>query len=135
MEKVKLTRTGDAPLAFDGEVAAEATGDVHGGEELTRWHDLSLYRMASGRYVVAIDYLTRWQGESAHSSAQVCQSTEDVQRLLRDYDPAQFAVRCRELNDRSRDSNERMVAQLRSVYEHRVSRLLSDVDDLVEHVS
>jgi hypothetical protein len=45
------TRTGHAWLRFEGPLVAEAGDGDRGARELTRWHELELYRTEGGRHV------------------------------------------------------------------------------------
>jgi len=82
----KLTRTGDSPLVFDGEIISESDGQWHNGQEQNRYHSLAIYTCGN-RYVVAIEYCTNWQGEGSLALAEVCDDAGQVREFLRDYDP------------------------------------------------
>lgn len=66
----KLTRTGDSPLVFDGEIISESDGQWHNGQEQNRYHSLA-----------------NWQGEGSLALAEVCDDAGQVREFLRDYDP------------------------------------------------
>lgn len=89
---VTVPRTGDSPLAFQGEVIREVDGRNNAGQEQNRWHDLAVYRTRSGKYVLAISYFSRWQGESDHHEAIVCDTAEAVRSELKAYSPCQHVI-------------------------------------------
>lgn len=88
MESFTLTRTGLAPLKFQGELLAEADGERQAGRERNRWHELAVYRTAGGKYVLKISYRTKWQGELDHDHAESMEKASGVELALRNYDPA-----------------------------------------------
>ena len=60
--KIRLKRTGDVPLSFNGQLVAEAdSGRVH---DRTRWFEAKLYRTTTGRLILAIGYRSRWDGDN-----------------------------------------------------------------------
>src|SRR5687768_14022192 len=59
-QSVRLTRTGDAPLAFSGRILADVSGKTLSDGDVPRWHDLAIYETAGAQYVVAIAYRTTW---------------------------------------------------------------------------
>ena len=83
MEQIKGPRTGEAPLAFEGELLAEASGRLVGGKGRNRWHGVEVYRTAGGKYVLAIAYRTQWQGEQDHREAVVLGSLDEAAEQLR----------------------------------------------------
>lgn len=122
---ITLPRTGHPPLTFDGELIAEASSRLSGGQEQNRWHELALYRTEQSRFVGAITYRTCWQGELDHSHVEIfpfAHKEDEVIAFFTGYDPtahcagyppgAQFVEKQR-----------RMLAQLRGNYEAAVSEL------------
>ena len=94
MPTVKLSRSGDAPLLFAGDLVAAAEGQRQLDREHNRWHDLAVYTRDGGQYAVAIRYETRWTGETGHAEARLVQDAAGVRQVLRQYDPtAHVAVR------------------------------------------
>ena len=87
MAEIRLQRTGDAPLRFDGELVGDSDGQRQAGRDRNRWHDLAVYRLKDGQYVVAIAYRTQWQGELDHHEAAVVSTAKDIVEVLREYDP------------------------------------------------
>lgn len=82
-----LTRTGDRPLQFTGEIIAEAGGRLHAGQEQNRWHEIRVYRTVGGKYVLAVEYCTCWQGEDGHHHSSVHDTTADVAEEIKYHDP------------------------------------------------
>lgn len=87
MHEVRVRRDGDAPLVFRGEQLATATTHEHEGDAQNRWHEITVYRTAAGRFVLAIKYHTQWQGERDCADAVVLgDQAQEVTELLRHYD-------------------------------------------------
>jgi hypothetical protein len=88
MTAYKLTRTGQASLAFEGEELAVLNGHWANGQEQNRWHDLAVYRTSGGNYVLRITYCTQWQGEQSHDEVVVLgQDARGLADALCEYDP------------------------------------------------
>ena len=88
-----LTRTGDRPLAFEGQRVASASSEGADGPANLRWHEVSLYNLNdSQELVLAISYHTKWAGESDHHTAYVCQDAQDAAGWLRSYDPLAYLI-------------------------------------------
>lgn len=87
MEKHTIQRTGKAPLEFTGKQVAQSSGKWAAGREQNRWHDITVYQTAGGKYVAHIEYHTLWEGELGHSEAEVCDA-ESVSYYLQDTIPA-----------------------------------------------
>ena len=74
-QKVKLHRTGNRPLAFRGRKIASASTE---GVESSRWRKVQVYETNDGNIVVAIGYITKWEGETDRSYAYVFGTREDA---------------------------------------------------------
>ncbi len=117
-----LTRTGAAPVRFKGTLLAEADGKMVQGKEQNRYHVLTVYQTEGGQYVLAIDYVALWKGESDHHYASVCKDTWDVVDALQQYVPsdvvqgyppgAQFLERQRRLIQDVSDRFDVLVSEL-----------------------
>ncbi len=87
MKQYTLTRTGDRPLTFTGEVVASAGGKMHGGQNQNRYHEITVYRTTGGKYVLEVEYCTCWSGEDGRHYAEVCNSPDAIVDALRFCDP------------------------------------------------
>lgn len=88
-----ITRTGDRPLAFEGQRITSASSEGPDGPANLRWHEVSLYSLTgSQELVLAISYRTKWAGESDHHAAYVCQDAPDAAGWLRSYDPLAYLI-------------------------------------------
>lgn len=85
METHTITRSGRAPLQFEGEILSSATSKTHSGPCETRHWDLILYRTAAGSYVLAVSYHTRWDGEHDRYHAWACATLDEVREALLAY--------------------------------------------------
>lgn len=92
MQEHKLTRTGNVPLAFAGEQLARESGRWHAGVEQNRWHEITVYKTAAGRVVVAITYRTLWQGETDYHAVEVVDDLRAAAAVLRAYVPAEYLL-------------------------------------------
>jgi hypothetical protein len=128
----RLPRTGQAPLMFSGQMLAENDGSHQAGREQNRWHALALYRADSGRYVAAIRYHTRWQGEIEHDEARICDSPAEAAEIFRLYDPA-VHVQGYPPGVAYEERQARLISDLVRRYQSQVSEIL-DRDEFAENV-
>lgn len=87
MQRFTIPRTGDAPVVFEGEHLAEVSTRLAAGRERNRWFEVDLYRTQAGKYVLAIDFHTMWQGEHDTSRVVLCDSPADVRAELTLFNP------------------------------------------------
>lgn len=92
MKTVNLTRSGQAPLKFEGELIADSAGRWHGSKEQNRYHDVALYRTSGGQYILWVSYVSSWQGELGHDTAAVYATPGEVGAALRDHDPVKHVA-------------------------------------------
>ena len=84
-----LTRTGAAPLRFEGELVAKATSYSRDGPLQNRWHEIEVYAclpFSGGRHVVHVEFSSRWQGESGHHAVEVFDAPDSLAEFLQSYD-------------------------------------------------
>jgi hypothetical protein len=87
-EKIIVLRTGQPPLRFAGELAAEASSKEHQGPLQNRWHEIAVYRTAGGKLVASVVFRTIWQGEhDAHWARLAERDKALIDDLQNDYDP------------------------------------------------
>lgn len=137
MTKITINRTGNAPLAFDGELLAEATshpGDATNNHLRNRWHDLAVYRTAGGRYVAVVTYRTRWQGEIEHTAAADLDTPADVATWFRAYSPTDH-VTGYPLGAAYDAKRQRLHQELTLGYDDALTRLLAADPAFAERVS
>lgn len=87
MAVIKLERSGNAPLKFEGALIAESSGRWQFSHEHNRWHDLAVYRTAKGQYVAHIRYNTQWQGEAHYAQADIVADAQAAVEYFKSYDP------------------------------------------------
>lgn len=130
-----LDRTGKPQLQFEGDLSASATSNVrvNGGPLESRWHEISLYRTTSSKWVWQVCYRSCWQGEPEHDRAEVAASDKAViDALTIEYDPLAYhqgyppGEHYAERNARQRDA-------IRLGYQRAVSEILAEAG-LVEEV-
>lgn len=126
-----LRRTGKPPLRFQGELLAEEEGD---GRDRTRWHSLRVYRTAGGRYVLHIEYTTRFQGESDYCAAWVLEDAVAVGKKLTEYDPTAHVAGFPP-GEHYAEKQARLLADIRRRYEAQVSEILASDPGFAEEVA
>ena len=78
---IRLTRSDDKALKFDGVLVAKATTryDSSGYENNNgRGCNYKLYKTKSGNYIANRSSVTCWQGEDDEEEAVVCKTESDV---------------------------------------------------------
>jgi len=86
MKTYTITRTGDRPLKFNGEVLAESSSKKPDGPCSSRYWDLALWRTDSGKFVLSAGYFTQWQGESRREDVFVEATAEAAAEQLQKHD-------------------------------------------------
>ena len=72
-ETITLERDGERDLSLTGAVRIAAASSHHyEGPRNTRWTELALWRLPSGRLVLATVGRTQWVGETDRHAAIVC---------------------------------------------------------------
>lgn len=83
METFKLNRSGKAPLKFNGELITESSSSDHNS---TRWHEISVYKTDSKKWVVAVEFVSRWQGEASKDTVEYFNNPQDIAKYLEEFD-------------------------------------------------
>lgn len=126
-QEYRLTRDGDAPLAFRGEEIATANSRDLQGDGQNRWHEVTVYRTAGGRHVVAIEYHTQWQGErDTHEAHALGTDLAEVAECLRTTMPIPTGIGYPPMPQYA-DRQARMETSLRGRWEKLVGGLLADI--------
>lgn len=122
MDTFTLTRTGDAPLQFAGDLIASAGG---AGHNRNRWHTLTLYRRADApdQYVLQIAYGSQWAGELEHTLVE-SGTMAHLRDTLRGYDPTAHLLGYPP-GPQYAEKQARVARELRLAYQHAVSELLA----------
>lgn len=131
MEEHILPRSGLSAVKFTGELIAEAASPLPEWEKAKkssrRWHELRLYRMESGKYVVTVGFRTRHEQESNQDTVQLCESSQDVENFLvgnDGYDPCQFLEGFPSI-PKFEKHQERLENRITNDFESRVGELLA----------
>lgn len=126
-----LPRSGGAPLRFEGDKLGEQTTRVSSGFRNNRWHELTLYRKADGRLVLAIAYRTCWQGEEPRDDVLLADDADELDSLVREY-AGVLAGRHVTVPPGDVEKKQRLHADLQSGFERAVGDLLAAGDVVVE---
>jgi hypothetical protein len=125
-ESVRLTRTGDAPLAFNGRILADVSGKRLGEGDVPRWHDVTIYETAAGQYVVAIAYRTTGKGDLGRDTLAVVADRNELRDALKRYDPVAH-VQGVPSGPQSAEKQARLVAMMRQQWEGLIALALTEV--------
>lgn len=132
MTTYKLSRTGQAPLVFEGEELARVDGKWSAGREQNRYHNLAVYRTAGGNYILQVEYITQWQGEQRHDHVIVLgQDLSELANALREYDPC-TRVQGYPPGPQYAEKQDRLLTSMRSRYDEQVSALLDKIEGAEE---
>ncbi len=115
MEEIIVMRDGQKDLKFKGELLASASDRWIAGREQTRWTEIAVYKTESGKYVIAWESITLWQGELNGYHAKVCELAPEVIAELMTDDAegvAYFSDLAKEVLDELAKSDERFKALL-----------------------
>lgn len=123
---MKVNRTGNRPLQFEGETLATGSSSTHSGATSSRWHEVQLYQTNSGQYVCSIGYRTQWQGESEYDEAESFAEIDGVVSMLRGYDPTQYLIGYPPGNLTYDQKQDRIKKELRIKWEELVAEVLSE---------
>lgn len=133
MDEFKLTRTGQPPLAFAGELVAEASSKQHQGPLQNRWHEVAVYRTQGGKWVGAVAFRTVWQGEDDRHTAEVADTPAALVDLITTYDPT---AEWEGYPDRPEyaERQARTQAAVRGGFERAVSEVFAEIDEVAERI-
>jgi hypothetical protein len=127
-QKMKVQRTGQRPLEFEGQKIASASSRNHAGKERNRWHEITVWKTASGKFVAAVSYLTQWEGEASHDDALAFDSLEQVATLLEEYIFPNIAAIGFPASPTYADRQARMMADLEEGFKHAAGQVLEELD-------
>jgi hypothetical protein len=128
-----LTRSGNVPLSFTGELLAEQAGKWHRGKERSRYFELRLYKTKGGKYIVERVFKTYYKGEAGYNEAFACSTLQDAADVLRKWDPAELPGVGLPPGKQFEAKQNFLMSNLRHMYQDRMTTLLADFD-IVEHV-
>ncbi len=134
MRRLTLHRTGLPPLAFDGRLVADASGKFTGDRTNVRWHDISVYRTLSGRYVLQIGYNSTWRDEPGWHDAYDLGDSAELVRKLADYDPTRY-VRGYPMETRYQERQARLKADIRERFLRQVDEVMGQCPELVQVIA
>lgn len=92
MPEIVWERTGDRPLAFDGEVLVSERFDQDKEEPKGRDYQIQIARTVGGQYVAQVSYSTTWKQESNFTYAFQGDDPEEIVIILQGFDPMKPVV-------------------------------------------
>jgi hypothetical protein len=134
METHKLSRTGQAPLEFEGSLLQElTTRRMGGGYAEQRWHEVGLYRCDDGAVLAHVRYGTQWiPGEAPTSEVFEAAQPEALLDELRAVNPCVGFVGRPERHESERTNNAPKNELVRKSLRDRWLALLSEVASALE---
>lgn len=117
---IVLKRTGQSDLVIDGELIEKASSCVDDGT--TRWHDISVFRTTSDKFVLAIIYHGD-DGETNHDYADIHDTLQSVDVTLKHvFNPCEHVV----LGD-DNDVNKRIVYDVKGRFDVAVRSIVKAI--------
>ena len=123
----RIERTGQRPLEFEGEQLAEASTRNHAGKERNRWHELAVWKAASGKFVAGVSYHTQWDGEAGYDDAMVFESLDQVATLFEEYIFPNIGAIGFPASPTYADRQARLIEDLEQAFKHAAGRLLAEL--------
>jgi hypothetical protein len=124
---MKIERTGQRPLEFEGEQLAEVSTRNHAGKERNRWHEITVWKTKSGKFVAAVSYHTQWEGEAGYDDALVFESLDQVATLLEEYIFPNIGAIGFPAMPTYADRQARLMEELEQAFKHAAGRLLNEL--------
>ncbi len=129
-DKIRLRRTGQPPLAFQGELVSYAGGRLDKPRERSRWHEIGIWRAVEGDYVVKVSYLSTWPGEAPLETVETRSDAHGVIELLSNFD-CTAPVKGFPLQPEFAARQQQLLAEIRAAYVQVVGAVL-DHDDFAD---
>ena len=129
-EDIRLERSGNTTLVFDGEILAEQSGLFHKGRECKETMEVFVYRTRGGKYVARRSYRPTFTGEAGRHDVVIVDKLDQVIPFFREWDPdelkrfgAGIAAYVRERKPELEAKHTAIFDQLRDIYQHRVAEI------------
>ena len=88
MPSFNIPRTSQTAIAFEGELLAHVSGkDIPSVQKNPRWHEINLYRTASGKYVAHVAFKCDSRYDNERDDVQVCKSPDEIVTFLNSFNP------------------------------------------------
>jgi hypothetical protein len=133
VEIITLTRSGQPPLRFRGELLAESDGQRQANREHNRYHTVRIWRTVAGRYLLCIAYHTHFQGELDWQDAVALDTPGAVTDMLVGHEPC-ANLRGYPPGPDFAERQARLETDIRSRWEAQVSDLLASSPEFAEEV-
>jgi len=130
VETIRLERSGDTALVFDGEILAEQSGLFHKGRECKETIEIFVYRTKGGKYVARRSYRPTFTGEAGRHDVKVLEKLEEIVPFFRAWDPdelkrfgAGISAYAREDKPELEAKNAAIFEKLRDIYQYRIAEV------------
>jgi hypothetical protein len=130
MNHVSLKTTDQAEMEFDGELLFSEAGNDADGSTGGRWHDISVFREASGEMVVAVGYRTQWPSETNRLYAERADTVDEADALLSLYE-AGAEIDPLILNSLPEPDRKRLTGRVINRFDMQVNSVLSQLEAIV----
>lgn len=130
-EKTTIERTGKRPLVFEGQLVEEMYG-VNG--KANRWHDISVYKTSSFKFVIVIKYTSTWEAEIGFTTAEVVNTADEVADALETHDCTAYVQGFPPISPEHVRKQEALLKDISLRYKELVSYILSKMPGIEEVV-
>ena len=124
VNNIRIQRTRGPEVTFEGELVARSPGDRNDDATGGRWHDITVYRTSTDKWVVCIHYDTRVPSEEPIVDAEVVDDPHEIELVLQIYQPNEYVDRTG-LRTLSEEARNKLKRQLFATYDRQVEDVLT----------
>lgn len=133
MPSFNIPRSGQTAIAFDGEILAQVSGaDLPSKRVNPRWHEISLYKTVTGKYVAHVAFKCDSQYDSERDEVQVCKSPDEIVTFLNTHQPTRYVRGWP--GDKHKAQDDRLREKLTQAYRNLVTQALVQTSELSERI-
>jgi hypothetical protein len=129
MATFTIARSGKQPLTFNGTVLKRSTSL---GRTKFRFHEIILYKLDDGGYVVQVQYKSQWENEQGYYFAEFCPQREDVIETLQNYNPVEHLMGYPATPSYA-DRQQQLIKEMTLTWENQVKDVLM-LDEFIERI-
>lgn len=133
MPTFNIPRTGQPPIAFEGEVIAFVCGaDAPSKRANPRWHEITLYKTKTGKYVAHVAFKCDSRYDTERDDVRICNTPDCVLEWLNSFNPTDN-VRGWPL-DKHRTQDERLREKLTAAFKTLITQALAQTSEFSERI-